>query len=260
VTGPVAQESSLGRRVRRYWDSHIHDLAITRHAVGSPGFFADLDQYHFEKLHHLPRLVEFTGPPGRRVLDVGCGTGVDLVHFTRGGAEATGIDASGAAIRLAAQNLASQQLAARLAIADGEDLPFRDASFDYVFAHGVVQYTADDERLVAECRRVLRPGGRAFFQVYNRISWLNALSKLMKVDLEHVDAPVIKTYTHAGFRRLLAGFRDVQLVTERFPVRSRLHGGWKGALFNGAFVGTFNALPRPWVERFGWHLIAICTR
>ena len=82
----------------------------------------------------------------------------------------------------------------------------------------------------------------------------------MSVDLEHIDAPVIKTYTHGGFRRLLAGFRDVQLVTERFPVKSRLHGGWKGALFNGAFVGTFNALPRRWTERFGWHLIAICTR
>ena len=101
-----------------------------------------------------------------------------------------------------------------------------------MFAHGVVQYTADDARLVDECRRVLQPGGRAFFQVYNRISWLNALSKLMKVDLEHVDAPVIRTYTHASFRRLLAGFSDVQLVTERFPVKSRLHGGWKGALFN----------------------------
>jgi SAM-dependent methyltransferase len=260
VTGTVAEESSLGRRVRTYWDSHIHDLAITRHEVGSPGFFADLDQYHFEKLHHLHRLVEFTGPPGRRVLDVGCGTGVDLVHFVRGGAAATGVDVSRAAIRLASQNLAHQQLAARLLVADGESLPFADASFDYVFAHGVVQYTADAARLVAECRRVLRPAGRAFFQVYNRISWLNALSMLMNVDLEHVDAPVIRTYTHASFRRLLGGFADVHLVTERFPVKSRLHGGWKGALFNRAFVGTFNALPRRWVERFGWHLIAICTK
>jgi ubiquinone/menaquinone biosynthesis C-methylase UbiE len=260
VTGTVAHQSSLGRRVRTYWDSHIHDLAVTRHEVGSPGFFADLDQYHFEKLHHLRRLVEFTGPRGRRVLDVGCGTGVDLVHFVRGGASATGVDGSAAAIRLASRNLAHHQLAAHLVVADGEALPFDGASFDYIFAHGVVQYTADDSRLVAECRRVLRPRGKAFVQVYNRISWLNALSTLMKVDLEHVDAPVIKTYTHAGFRRLLAGFSDVQLITERFPVKSRLHGGWKGAVFNGAFVGTFNALPRRWVERFGWHLIAICTR
>jgi SAM-dependent methyltransferase len=247
-------------RIRAYWNAHIHDLAITRHPVGSPGFFTDLDEYHFEKLHHLLRLVDFDAQRGRRVLDVGCGTGVDLVRFARAGAEATGVDAASSAISLARANLAHRDLPARLAVADGEQLPFPDATFDYVFAHGVLQYTANDRRLADECRRVLRPAGTAFFQGYNRISWLNALSKLMKVDLEHVDAPVLKKYSPREFRSLLAGFSDVTIVTERFPVRSRLHGGWKGALFNGAFVGTFNALPRTLTRRFGWHLIAICHK
>jgi len=137
---------------------------------------------------------------------------------------------------------------------------FADASFDLVYAHGVVQYTADPQRLVKECRRVLKPGGEAVFQVYNRISWLNALSKLMKVGLEHDDAPVLLKFSIGEFRRLLAGFREVKIVPERFPVKSRLHGGWKGALYNGVFVGTFNVLPRALVRRFGWHLLAFCTK
>jgi SAM-dependent methyltransferase len=246
--------------VRAYWNAHIHDLAITSHPVGSPGFFADLDQYHFEKLHHLLRLVDFEGQRGRRVLDVGCGTGVDLVRFARAGAEAFGVDVASAGIALARQNAAHQHLPVHLAVADGEDLPFPDDSFDYVFAHGVVQYTSDGRALVEQCRRVLKPGGIAFFQVYNRISWLNALSKLMKVDLEHVDAPVLGKYSHAEFGSLLTGFSQAELLTERFPVKSRLHGGWKGALFNGVFVGAFNALPRRLTGRFGWHLIARCTK
>lgn len=250
----------LGRRIRAYWNNHIHDLAISVHPAGSPGFFQDLDAYHFEKLHHLPRLVDFEGQRGRRVLDVGCGTGVDLVRFARAGAVSFGVDVAASAIALAKSNFSQQQLSAHLAIADGEALPFADGSFDYVFAHGVVQYTANDRQLVAECRRVLEPGGIAFFQVYNRVSWLNALSKLMKVDLEHVDAPVLGKYSHAEFRALLTGFSDVQLITERFPVKSRLHGGWKGALFNGVFVGTFNAMPRAVTGRLGWHLIAICRK
>jgi len=246
--------------VRAYWDDHIHDLEISTHAPGTPGFFSDLDQYHFEKLHHLLRLIDFRAYRGKRVLDVGCGAGTDLVRFAREGAIVTGVDISPSAIDLARANFAQQGLPADLRAADGEHLPFADETFDFVFAHGVVQYTPNGRALVDECRRVLRPGGEAVFQVYNRMSWLNALSKIMKVPLEHEDAPVLRKYSAAEFRGLLAGFRDVRIVEERFPVRSRLHGGWKGVLFNTFFVGAFNALPRALVRRFGWHLLAFCRK
>ena len=246
--------------VRDYWNRHIHDLEITRHPVGSPGFFADLDQYHFEKLHHLPRLIAFDGYRGRKVLEVGCGAGTDLVRFARGGAIVTGVDIAASAIELARRNFEQQGLTADLREADGEQLPFPDGSFDFVYAHGVVQYTANPEALVAECHRVLKPGGEAVFQAYNRISWLNALSKLMKVPLEHEDAPVLEKYSAAEFRALLRPFSRIRIVEERFPVKSRLHGGWKGLVFNTFFVGTFNALPRRLVRRFGWHLLALCTK
>ena len=246
--------------VRSYWNTHIHDLDISRQPPGSRGFFDDLDRYHFEKLHHLLRLVDFDGYRGRSVLDVGCGAGVDLARFAKGGAIVTGVDVAGSAIDLARANFAQQGLAGRFEVANGEQLPFGDSTFDLVFAHGVVQYTANPRRLVEECRRVLNPGGEAIFQVYNRVSWLNGLSKLMKVGLEHDDAPVLLKFSIGEFRRLLSGFRDVRIVPERFPVKSRLHGGWKGALYNGVFVGTFNALPRPLVRRFGWHLLAFCTK
>ena len=73
--------------------------------------------------------------------------------------------------------------------------------------------------------------------VYNRISWLNGLSKVMKVALEHEDAPVLRKYTIGEFQALLAPFAESRIVPERFPVKSRLHGGWKGAAFNTLFVG-----------------------
>lgn len=246
--------------VRRYWERHIHDLEITSHPVGSRGFFDDLDQYHFEKLHHLLRLVDFNGYRGKTVLEVGCGAAVDLARFAKGGAVCTGVDIASSAIELARTNFQQQGLRADLRVANGEALPFPDNTFDLVYAHGVVQYTADPQRLVDEVRRVLKPGGEAIFQVYNRISWLNALSKLMKVGLEHDDAPVLLKFTIGEFKRLVSGFSSVRIVPERFPVKSRLHKGWKGAVYNGLFVGTFNLLPRPLVERFGWHLLAFCRK
>jgi SAM-dependent methyltransferase len=246
--------------VRTYWNQHIHDLEITHHPVGSRGFFDDLDQYHFEKLHHLLQLVDFDGYSGRRVLEVGCGAGVDLARFARGGADVTGVDIASSAIDLARANFAQQRLDGQFHVANGEQLMFPDGSFDLVYAHGVVQYTSEPRRLVEECRRVLVPGGSAIFQVYNRVSWLNALSKLMKVGLEHDDAPVLLKLSIGEFRQLLAGFSQVRIVPERFPVKSRLHGGWKGTAYNRLFVGSFNALPRPLVRRFGWHLLAFCRK
>lgn len=249
---------SSQRAVRSYWDAHIHDLDITSHAPGSAGFFADLEQYHFEKLHHLPRLVPFDDFGGRRVLEVGCGAGTDLVRFARGGANVTGVDLAPSSIALARKHFALEGRRAELLVADGEALPFDDRSFDLVYAHGVVQYTTDDRALVRECRRVLKPGGIAVFQVYNRISWLNALSRVTKVELEHVDAPVLKKYSIGEFRDLLKGFSRVRIVPERFPVKTRLHGGLKGTIYNTLFVGLFNAMPKSLVRRFGWHLLAFC--
>jgi len=50
--------------MRDYWQRHIHDLEISQHSPGSRGF-DDLDQYHFEKLHHLT-VSSTSGYRGRR--------------------------------------------------------------------------------------------------------------------------------------------------------------------------------------------------
>src|SRR3990170_2744075 len=118
--------------VRAYWNDHIHDLDISKHTPGSREFFDDLDQYHFEKLHHLPRLIDFDAYRGKSVLDVGCGAGTDLARFARGGAIVSGIDISPSAIALARQNFAQQGLTGDLREADGERLPFADDEFDFV--------------------------------------------------------------------------------------------------------------------------------
>ena len=248
--------------IAAYWNERIHDLEMTDQPVGTLGFFDDLDEYRFDKLRYLPQLVDFGGYRGKRLLEVGCGIGTDLVRFARGGVEVSAVDLAQRSIALAEANFALHGLGGRadLRVANGEALPFEDSQFDIVYGHGVLQYTADARRMVDECRRVLEPGGEAIFMVYNRVSWLNALSKVMGVGLEHADAPVLEKYSIPEFHRLLEGYAEVRIVPERFPIRSRLHPGWKGALYNGLFVGTFNAIPRPLVRRFGWHLMAFCRK
>ena len=247
--------------IQRYWNERIHDLEMTEAEAGTKEFFDDLDEYRFDKLHYLPKLVDFSSFRGRRLLEVGCGIGTDLVRFARGGARVTGIDLSETAIELARQNFALNDLSAEeLRVGNGEELPYPNGAFDVVYGHGVIQYTADPAQLIRECHRVLKPGGTAIFMVYNRVSWLNALSKIMNVGLEHEDAPVLRKFSISEFRSLLTPFSEVTIIPERFPVKSRLHKGWKGFAFNKVFVGTFNALPTSWVRSLGWHLMAFCHK
>jgi SAM-dependent methyltransferase len=253
-------DPDLTRRVRRYWNERIHDLEMTDRPVGTREFFADLDAYRFDKLAYLPNVVDFSAYRGKRLVEVGCGIGTDLVRFSKGGAHVSGIDLSETAIRLARQNFAANGQRGLFIVGDGVMLPFADASQDVFYAHGVLQYAPDPRRIVEEALRVLKPGGTAIFMVYNRVSWLWALSKLMKVDLEHEDAPVLRLYSIPEFRDLIRGFSRTTLVPERFPVKSRLHKGWKAVAYNSLFVGAFNAIPRALVRRFGWHLMAVCEK
>ncbi|HSK66728.1 MAG TPA: class I SAM-dependent methyltransferase [Anaerolineales bacterium] len=246
--------------ITAYWDSHIHDLAIVTNPVGTPGFFRQLDEYRYEKLNYLPRLVDFDSYRGKTLLEIGCGAGVDLVRFARAGAIVTGVDLSKTAIDLARQNISQNGLDASLQIMNGEALHFDDDSFDVVYAHGVLQYTADTAKMVSEIHRVLRPGGEAILMVYNRISWLNLMRKVTKVPLEHEDAPVLKKFSIAEFKQLLKPFIRYTIIPERFPVRTKLHSGLKARLFNDVFVGTFNLMPRKLVRPFGWHLMAFAVK
>ena len=221
----------------------------------SPGQYLKFEDERTRPAAELLSRVPVTRP--RRVLDVGCGDGqVSRLAVKLGAEVVIGLDPTWNQVKVAHERGGG----AMFLKAGAGKLPFADASFDVVYGHGVLQYAAAPERIIAEAHRVLKPGGRGIFMVYNRISWLNALSKVMKVALEHEDAPVLKKYSIGEFRALLAPFAETRIVPERFPVKSRLHHGWKGMAFNGLFVGTFNALPRALVRPLGWHLMAFCTK
>ncbi|MCG8605139.1 class I SAM-dependent methyltransferase [bacterium] len=253
-------ENRLIGDIRNYWNTHIHDLEIARHPIGTPGFFADLDEYRFDKLRYLPKVVDFDGYTGKELLEVGCGVGIDLVRFARGGAIVTGVDLADKSIQLAQKNFKQNGLHADLLRANGEDLQFGDNCFDVVYAHGVIQYTANPQQMIAELFRVVKPGGEVIMMVYNRKSWLNFMSVTVGVPLEHQDAPVLRKFSISEFKHLLRRFPSVKIVPERFPVCSKLHKGIKGLLFNNFFVPLFNLIPRPITRNTGWHIMAFAQK
>lgn len=102
--------------------------------------------------------------PGETVLDVGCGSGTDLLlaarHVAPGG-RAIGVDMTAEMIATT-RAAASEAGLAHVEVRSGElhELPVEDASVDVVISNGVLNLAHDKRRAFAEIARVLRPGGR----------------------------------------------------------------------------------------------------
>src|SRR5262245_25235512 len=96
--------------------------------------------------------------PGKRVLDIGCGSGTALTIAQRMGAEPFGIDAADPLVAIGRARLP----AARIEVGDMEDLPFDDRFFDAVTGFNSFQFAADMPRALQEARRVCR-GAFAIF-------------------------------------------------------------------------------------------------
>jgi arsenite methyltransferase len=103
--------------------------------------------------------------PGQRVLDLGCGVGIATRLLRRHGCQAFGVDL--AVHRLALARREDPALA--LVAADGRRLPFADQSLDGILAECSLSLIGYSAATLAECRRVLRPGGRlAITDLYSR--------------------------------------------------------------------------------------------
>jgi len=115
--------------------------------------------------------IEFFGiPKGSRILDYGCGDGLDLHCFhALGYSRAIGIDRS--------QGLLAAVADAPVVLGDAERTPFGDGSFDAVYVNAVLHHLRF-ERALAEIRRILRPGGLLCL-VEQRAGWPRRLVDLI---------------------------------------------------------------------------------
>ena len=106
-------------------------------------------------------------PHGADWLDVGCGTGIftELISDTCAPASVTAIDPSEYQIARACAQVKRTKTAFRLA--DAQELPLSDQSFDVVASALAMNFIPDKARAMAEMRRVVRPGGLIAACIWN---------------------------------------------------------------------------------------------
>ena len=180
-------------------DYHAQHSASIRASGEDPEHFA---RY---KAQDAARWSARAGLRPSRILDFGTGIGNALPHLADAFpcAEITGLDPSDASLALAR---AQHGDIASLVPYDGRTVPFADDAFDLVFTACVFHHVPEDEHvaLLAELRRVLRPGGAFFLFEHNP---LNPLTR-RAVRLCPFDADAVLIGAPEMARRMrLAGFR-----------------------------------------------------
>jgi len=256
------------RRAREQWSADPCGSHVARDlGFGTREFFDRIEHYRYQAYATWMRdTIGFERYPGKRLLEVGCGTGTDLLQFARGGSQVVGTDLTPRSIEISRRRFQVYNLEGEFAIGDAEDLAFPDSSFDLVYSFGVIHHTPDTERAISEFHRVLRPGGRAIVMVYNRLSlnyWgaiivrrgliggellRSSPADIMSRHVEYSETggrPLVKAYSRVEVRRMFRQFGSCQIQVRQL---TREEFGPFGRL-----------LPEPvlrWLgHHFGWNLI-----
>jgi SAM-dependent methyltransferase len=178
--------------------------------------------------------VEFFGPaggraPGRRALELGCGTGVFLAQVAASGAELVGLDLSSDLLERARGRLQGQDHV-RLVRGNAENLPFPAGAFDAVYGSSVLHHL-DLARALAEAQRVLRPGGAAVFAEPNIVN------------------PQVAFMFHVGPTKRYFGVSPDEMAFSRFRAARALRQAGFAEISVKPFDFLHPGTPPAWIER-----------
>jgi ubiquinone/menaquinone biosynthesis C-methylase UbiE len=164
---PVDEAESVAAN-KADWDAYADEYQATHgEFLGDRGFLWGPEGVREDEVGVLGDVA------GRDVLEIGSGAGQCSRWVLDHGGRPVGIDVSLRQLQHSRRIDEEHGVQVPAVCASAADLPFADASFDVVFsAFGALQFVADAPALVAEVRRVLRPGGRFVFSVTHPTRWM----------------------------------------------------------------------------------------
>jgi len=151
----------------------------------------------------IPLFVQAIGQ-GKRVLDLGCRSGQLTKHFLEGNS-VVGLDVDATALEKAAA-LGIEPVQANVE----EPLPFEDESFDAVVVGELLEHLQFPDALVAEIRRVLRPGGVVVGSVPNAFRIQSRL-RFLRGHPPEDDPTHLRMFSPDAMRQLLGAFEDIEI-------------------------------------------------
>lgn len=168
------------------------------------------------------------------VLDLGCGTGAHAVRIAQRGATVVAVDITRQGVGSARERLRREGLRGHYAVADAEQLPFRDGAFDIAWTSLLLHHFPKLDRLPSELARTARSKVIAFEpNAWNGLTWLanNVVNRWVGISAM---TPNQRALWPHRLRRILArsGFRQIALHYVDRPWGDRL--GWARRAYRAA--------------------------
>lgn len=152
-------QAVFARRIKTFYDGIAREYDAERDAW--------TDHFNDSTQEFLRRVLDDCSP--RRILDVGIGSGTQMLVYAAQGAELSGVDWSRGMLRVAAYKSVHEGIKVNLLASDAQALPFANATFDFVACCGsVLNYCSSPELALAELSRILRNKGRLVIGFDNR--------------------------------------------------------------------------------------------
>lgn len=163
-------------------------------------------------------------PKGARLLDAGCGGGQHAVRIVqqRPDLQVIGIDISSTMVKRARALALRANVAHRATfeLGDATNLHFATDSFDAVYCAGPIKQVEDKTRLLAECHRVLRPGGRLLAMEVNRgCSYEDVAAFVNRTPLPELGRLLLKLYFSTYVSRQSIDLDDARALWAALPLR-----------------------------------------
>ena len=173
------------------------------------------------QLQELKRIARDLIRPASRVLDVGCGFGLETVRLARivgQKGQIAGIDKSESFIAEATKRALADGLSIDYRAGDAASLPYPDASFDAVRAERLLIYLKDWQKAVSEMKRVAKPGASlAFIEPEFGTTTINLPDRAVvrRAMAHEADTAVVESWLPGQLYQALRdlGLRDVTIAT-----------------------------------------------